>query len=190
MRHSTNTGGAGAPGGTVVRRSSDGLEVARAELGGSRGALCLGSLVMLSAACAAGATQNVSSEPKHNVEFRHPEVSITEEQPPPLVQSLKLRRITGDEIKRLIVGKEIFSESVPSGIITSSTEKFTQDLIYIRRSGFGVSRGQYQIINDTICISFSELKGECRRFYKDRLGTIYQEYLGTASGELEKLGFR
>jgi hypothetical protein len=109
---------------------------------------------------------------------------------PPLVKELSLRRLTGDEIKRLIVDKKVASQSYPSGLETSSTEIFTGHLTYVHRSDLVTSTGQYRIRGSTLCITFSVARTQCRRFYRDQGGNIYQEYIGSGSAELGKLIFR
>jgi hypothetical protein len=111
----------------------------------------------------------------------------------PLVKELSLKRLDNDDIRRLIVGRQISSQG---GISKSGTaepatsEVFTRYLTYIHRGDFGASTGQYQIANNMICISFPAKGSECRRFYTDKHGDIYQEYVETGSNELGKLIFR
>ena len=109
---------------------------------------------------------------------------------PPLIEKLGLQMLAGDEIRRLIVGKEIASRSYPSGIETSSTEIFTPHLTYVRRGDLVSSAGQYRIVGSKLCISYPAAGGECRRFYRDQAGNLFQEYVGSGSPELGKLIFR
>jgi hypothetical protein len=134
--------------------------------------------------------QNVSCAPRQSLETIDPVHLSTEAAELSLVKKLGLRRLTAEDVRRAVVGRQFATESYPSGIKTGSTERFTPQMTYERRGDFGMAEGQYQIVRDTLCISFRAGRSECRRFYRDSTGTFYQEYLESGSMELGRVIFQ
>jgi hypothetical protein len=191
MPHSANLDGAGTPGGTVVSDSTDGFEPVRGKPASHRaqGVRVLRGLFVLALAAHVWACALRQTLPPLDLK----QLS-TEPAESPMVKELGLRRLDNDEIKTMIVGRTISLQSYLLGSgeavsTTSATEVFTRYLTYINRGDFGTSAGQYQIIDNMICITFPAKGNECRRFYTDSHGVIYQDYMASGSNRLTKLLF-
>jgi len=99
------------------------------------------------------------------------------------INNVKLRRVEGNDLKRLVVGSDmILPMEDGSNEASSFREVFENNGYYENWRGRGSDRGKYRVLEKEVCVSkfipiiYREIEGieSCFSIYKDKTGEYWR----------------